>query len=430
LTLKSKTIGIIADDLTGANDTALQFHLKGCNIQILLDYTIEPSGKTNTQAWSISTETRNKTPEEAYKIVTDATEKLINNFNAEYIYKKIDSTLRGNVAQETLAVLNTMAGDAAVIVPAFPAEGRTTVGGYHLLKGVPLERTEVARDPHSPIFQSHIPTLLKQQTANEEIIGHIQLMTVMKGAGPVLLEINRLVKEGKKLIVIDAISTTDMEQIALAVEKSSYNLLPCGSAGLAQVLTKSWLPDTKYQHIPKVIPKLPVLIVSGSMAGLSKTQIKKLAESDEFDSYILELSLEDVLTEPSKELVERILEHLETEKIVAVHVNVSDEDEEEKLKELGMEKEKISNIITDYLANLSNKVIKEQNLIFLTIGGETSYKCCNAIGSKQLQLIDEVEPSIPLCLDLDAQWIVTKSGNFGMPSSLVNILKYFKQHQP
>ncbi|OGH94021.1 MAG: hypothetical protein A2039_02540 [Candidatus Melainabacteria bacterium GWA2_34_9] len=430
MTLKSKTIGIIADDLTGANDTALQFHLKGCNIQILLDYTIEPSGKSNTQAWSISTETRNKSPEEAYKIVTDATEKLINNFNAEYIYKKIDSTLRGNVAKETLAVLKTMEGDAAVIVPAFPAEGRTTVGGYHLLKGVPLERTEVARDPHSPIFQSHIPTLLKQQTDNEEIIGHIQLMTVMKGAGPVLLELNRLVKEGKKLIVVDAISTTDMEQIALAIEKSSYNLLPCGSAGLAQVLTKSWLPDTKYQHIPKVIPKLPVLIVSGSMASLSKTQIKKLAESDEFDSYVLELSLENVLTEPSEELVERILEHLETENIVAVHVNISDEDEEEKLKELGMEKEKISSIITDYLANLSNKVIKEQNLIFLTIGGETSYKCCNAIGSKQLQLIDEVEPSIPLCLDLEAQWIVTKSGNFGMPSSLVNILKYFKQHQP
>jgi len=430
LTLKSKTIGIIADDLTGANDTALQFHLKGCNIQILLDYTIEPSGKSNTQAWSISTETRNKSPEEAYKIVTDATEKLINNFNAEYIYKKIDSTLRGNVAKETLAVLKSMNGDAAVIVPAFPAEGRTTVGGYHLLKGVPLERTEVARDPHSPIFQSHIPTLLKQQTDNEEIIGHIQLMTVMKGAGPVLLELNRLVKEGKKLIVVDAVSTTDMEQIALAIEKSSYNLLPCGSAGLAQVLTKSWLPDTKYQHIPKVIPKLPVLIVSGSMASLSKTQIKKLAESDEFDSYALELSLEDVLTEPPEELIERILEHLETENIVAVHVNISDEDEEEKLKELGLEKEKISSIITDYLANLSNKVIKKQNLIFLTIGGETSYKCCNAIGSKQLQLIDEVEPSIPLCLDLDAQWIVTKSGNFGMPNSLVNILKYFKQHQP
>jgi len=56
LVLKSKTIGIIADDLTGANDTALQFHLKGCNIQILLDYTIEPSGQSNTQAWSVSSQ--------------------------------------------------------------------------------------------------------------------------------------------------------------------------------------------------------------------------------------------------------------------------------------------------------------------------------------------------------------------------------------
>ena len=421
MVLKSKTIGIIADDLTGANDTALQFHLKGCNIQILLDYTIEPSGKSNTQAWSVSTETRNKKADEAYKIVGDATHRLINNFNAECIYKKIDSTLRGNVAQETLAVLDAMKGDAAVIVPAFPAEGRTTVGGYHLLKGVPLERTEVARDPHSPIFQSHIPTLLKQQVENPEIVGHIQLITVMKGAGPLLTELNKLVKEGKKLIILDAVSTIDMEQIALAVEKSFYSLLPCGSAGLAQVLTKSWLPDTKYQHIPKVMPQLPVFIVSGSMASLSKTQLKKLAESDEFDSYVLELSLEDVLKEPSEELIERILEHLNTEKVVAVHVNVSKENESEK--------EKISVIITDYLANLSSKVVKKQSLVFLTIGGETSYKCCNAIGSKQLQLIDEVEPAIPLCLDLDAQWIVTKSGNFGTPNTLVNILKYFKQHQ-
>jgi len=429
LTLKSKTIGIIADDLTGANDTALQFHLKGCNIQILLDYSIEPSRISNTQAWSISTETRNEKPDKAAQITAETTERLINTFNAEYIYKKIDSTLRGNIAVEILAVLNAMNGDAAVVVPAFPAEGRTTVGGYHLIKGIPLERTDVARDPHSPIFQSHIPTLLAQQTDNPEIIGYISLMTVMKGAGPVLMELNKLVKEGKKLIIVDAISTTDMEQIALAIEKSSFNLLPCGAAGLAQVVTKSWLPDTKYQHIPKVIPKLPVLIVSGSMANLSKTQIKKLAESDEFDSYILELSIEDILEDPSEELVLKILEHLETENLVAVHVNISDKDEAEKIKELGIEKEKISNIITDYLANLSSRVIAKKTLILLTIGGETSYKCCYAIGSKQLQLIDEVEPSIPLCLDLEAQWIVTKSGNFGLPNSLINIIKYFKQHQ-
>lgn len=430
MTLKSKTIAIIADDLTGANDTALQFHLKGCNIQILLDYSIEPSGKSNTHAWSVSTETRNKSSEESYRIVVDATKKLSENFHAEYIYKKIDSTLRGNVASEISAVLDVMKSDAAVIVPAFPAEGRTTVGGYHLLKGVPLERTEAARDPRSPIFESHIPSMLSRQVENPETVGYISLMTVMNGAGPILTELNGLVKEGKKLIVIDAVSTTDMEQIALSIEKCCYNILPCGSAGLAGVLTKSWLPDTKYQHIPKTIPKLPVLIVSGSMANLSKTQIKKLADSDEFDSYILELSIEDVLEkEPSEKIIDKILEHLDTEKFVAVHIKVSEEDEEEKIKKLGMEKEEFSALITDYLAALSKKVIAKQSLILITLGGETSYKCCYSIGSKQLQLIDEVEPSIPLCLDVAAQWIVTKSGNFGIPNTLVNILKYFNRHQ-
>lgn len=428
MTLQSNTIGIIADDLTGANDTALQFHLKGCNTQILLDYSVLPVGKANTQAWAISTETRNSTPEKAVEKVKNAAKYLLDNLNIEYIYKKIDSTLRGNLAQEALALLEIMEGDAAIIVPAFPAEGRTTVGGYHLLKGMPLERTEVARDPHFPVGQSHIPTLLQQQVENPEIVAHIPLITVMKGAGPLLLELKKLVSEEKKLIVIDAVTTTDMEQIALAIEKCAYNFLPCGSAGLAQVLTRCWLPDTKYQHIAKIIPELPVLVVSGSKMPLSKTQIKKLSEYDEVDSYFIELTLEQLINKPDDEMIERVKEHLETEKIVAVQF-CGYENEKEKAEELGILPERISELLMDYLSSLCQKILKKQNLILVTIGGETSYKCCNAIESRHLQLIDEVEPAIPICLDHKAQWIVTKSGNFGTPNTLVNIIKYFKQHQ-
>ena len=35
--LLTNNIAIIADDLTGANDTALQFMMRGCNTQILFD---------------------------------------------------------------------------------------------------------------------------------------------------------------------------------------------------------------------------------------------------------------------------------------------------------------------------------------------------------------------------------------------------------
>ncbi len=428
MTLKSKIIGIIADDLTGANDTSLQFHMKGCNTQILLDCNVEPVGKSSTQAWAVSTETRNKPVEEAVKTVASIADSFVKTLNVEYLYKKIDSTLRGNIARETLAVLESMNGDAAVVVPAFPSEGRTTVGGYHLLKGIPLERTEVARDPQSPISQTHIPTLLAQQLGSKDKISLIPLITVMKGAGPILLELQKLIKEEKKLIVIDAVSITDMEQIALAIEKSSYNILPCGSAGLAQVITKSWLPDTKYQHITKTFPDLPIFIVSGSMTTLSKTQIEKLSKSDEFDSYVLELSVEQVQDEPSEKIVERLIEHLEIEKVVVVHMADIQANSEEK-SENTFSGKNLPKLITDYLAILSKKIIDKKNVIFVTIGGETSYKCCNSIGSKQLQLVDEVEPAIPLCLDHEAQGIVTKSGNLGTPNTLVHIIKYFKQHQ-
>ena len=51
----SNLIGIIADDLTGANDTALQFHLRGSNTQILLDYEGYLQNIKNSQTWAIST---------------------------------------------------------------------------------------------------------------------------------------------------------------------------------------------------------------------------------------------------------------------------------------------------------------------------------------------------------------------------------------
>ena len=55
----SNNIGIIADDLTGADDTSLQFFLRGANTQILLDSTVVPENKALTQVWAIPTETRN-----------------------------------------------------------------------------------------------------------------------------------------------------------------------------------------------------------------------------------------------------------------------------------------------------------------------------------------------------------------------------------
>ena len=431
----SNLIGIIADDLTGATDTALQFHLRGSNTQILLDYDAYLQDIKNTQTWAISTETRNMPSDEAYEKVKLATQVCIDKLKLEFFYKKIDSTLRGNVAVETLAMLDVLKWDAAILVPAFPAEGRITVGGYHLLKGVPIERTELARDVHSPIFESHIPTLLKTQLGHErkDLVGSIDLSTVMKGAGPILIKINELVKQGKKLIVADAVSITDIEQIVLASNKSEFNILPSGSAACAQVLGNVWLPELKHQHIAKTIPELPKLVISGSATQLNAIQIEKLSNSDDFkNTYFISLDLKTIIAGVTEEMTERIAQNLGQKNIVVVHTShlISDFDWfSDDCLNANLTKSKLAGLITDFLAELTKSVVSKKDVILITLGGETSYKCCSAIDSLQLQLVDEVASSIALSIDNKAQWIVAKSGNLGTSNTLIDILKYFETHE-
>ena len=99
----------------------------------------------------------------AYEKIKEVACFMRDKLDVRYFYKKIDSTLRGNIAVEALGLLQILEMDAAIIIPAFPNENRVTVGGYHLSKGVPIEKTEIASDPHSPIYESHIPTILQKQ---------------------------------------------------------------------------------------------------------------------------------------------------------------------------------------------------------------------------------------------------------------------------
>ncbi len=433
--ISSNTTCIIADDLTGANDTALQFYLKGANCQILLeDKSAEPLNMKGTQVWAISTETRNMDAEPAALKVADATRRFMETINADYYFKKIDSTLRGNIAVEVLAVLETLGMDAAIMVPAFPQEGRVTIGGYHLLKGVPIERTEMARDPHSPILESHIPTLMAYQLGDKsDLVGAVELKTVMKGAGPIIKRLKELIENGKKIIVMDAVSTVDIEQIILAMSKLTYNILPVGAAALAHELCEYWYADSELQHINKTIPALPKLVVSGSATNITAKQIEKLEQSDEYDNTLfVQLDLKTIVAGVQDELVNRIVQNLGMNNIVVVHTSKLLQDfdgfSEDSLN-AELTKSGLSNAITDFLAELTKRVLENKDVILITLGGETSYKCCRAIGASQLQLIDEVAPAIALSLDHEAHWIVTKSGNLGGVNTLIDILNYFENHE-
>jgi len=432
--INSNTAGVIADDLTGANDTALQFHLKGANTQILLSDEIELLNLKGTQVWAISTESRNVDSNTAYEKVVKIANMFKEKLNPDFLYKKIDSTIRGNIAVEILGILSVFEYDASIIVPAFPAEMRTTVGGYHMLKGIPMERTEMACDPHSPIRESHLPTLLRTQLPDEysDIVGQIELKTVMKGAGPILQKIKELIDSGKRIIVADAVSTVDIEQIALALNKSDSRILPAGAAAFAQCLGEYWFSDIENEHIIKTLPSLPKFIVSGSATQITANQIERLENSDEFDNILaVNLDIKTVLSGVSDELTDRVVSNLNLGNTVVVHTSELIKDFDgfsDDSFNAELTKANLADVITDFLAELTRRVTSKTEAILITLGGETSYKCCQAIGAHQLQLVDEVAPAIALSMDYKAQWIVTKSGNLGGVNTLIDILKYFESH--
>lgn len=434
----SNIVGIIADDLTGANDTALQFKLNGADTNILLNQDIQEKPSSLSQTWAISTESRNVSPQEAFEQVKQATQLFVNEINPDFFYKKIDSTVRGNIAVETLSMLEVLGWDAAVIMPAFPQEGRLTVGGYHLLKGVPIERTEMARDPHSPITESHLPTLLKSQLGEnlESLVGNIDLKTILDGAGPILMALNKLIDDGKKLIIADSTSTTDLEQIVLAMQKSNYEILPVGTAAAAKVLSNEWFPPNEEEEVlPVKLPSLPKLIVSGSATQITANQIDKLERNEDYEEnlLIIELDLNTVLNGVQESLVDRVVSNLGNDNIVLVHTSnllINFDGFSDDTMEADLTKAGLASSITNFLAELSKRVLDKKKAILITLGGETSYKCCNAVDANQLKLIDEVLPAIALSKNVNSdQWIVTKSGNLGGVNTLIEILKYFEKHE-
>ena len=247
------------------------------------------------------------------------------------------------------------------------------------------------------------------------------------------MRINELINEGKRLIIADSTSITDIEQIALAIKKCDKKILPTGTAAGAQVLSKYWLAGIEKVGANISVGNLPKLIVSGTATQITANQIKKLEQSDDYDNInFIALESAEVLEGVNESLVDRILTNLKSGVTVCVHTsdliaNFDGFSEDSFNAELT--KEKFASMITDFLADLTQKVSEKIEMILITLGGETSYKCCKSIDSNELQLVDEVAPAISICSDINRKWVITKSGNLGNSNTLIEILNYLKHHE-
>jgi len=420
---------IIADDLTGANDTGVQFSKKGYNtIVSILDESENIIIPDKTDVLVIDTETREVDAKTVQQRIKNVLQRL-NFSDKDIFYKKVDSTLRGCIGAELEGMINILEKDICVFTPTFPAQQRITIGGYLIINGKPLGLSKYYSGDLKAGKASFISFLLKQQTSLP--IARIDFIDVIKGQEAIFEKLNKLYQEGNKIIIVDATEEMHLKDIFNSINRFEGSVLYAGSAGLANYFPKSYNKNRSFKlNMEK--NKGPVLIVGGSRNSITKSQINHL--KGEIDFFDLNIDIEEIWSNRKT-----ILEHFLTESITVIkngqHLVIRTDpfyNDKENINKKLMQKHNLSFrelelIIRKFLGELTAEIVRNSPArnIILT-GGDIALGVCSALGIQNLNIVDELLPGIPLSTanlkNINLK-IVTKAGGFGEKDTLFKLIK-------
>lgn len=267
---------VVADDLTGAADTAIQFLPSGGEM-LLLDVERPPSTdfRVGVSGLALNTVSRASGQADAVTAVHKAA-KMISTLSFRLIYKKVDSQMRGRPGLEIETLRGLLGLDCAFIAPAYPEQGRLTRKGTHFVHDVPLAQGEAGHDPLTPVRESNLVRLVAGQAG--VAVGLVPWPDLDQGVKHAGRKIASLRADGKRLIVFDVLHRGHLDTIARISRESYPRALMAGSAGLAGSMTRSL--GVKIGPIPRRLPAARrLLFICGSQSRVLRRQTKCLAAS-------------------------------------------------------------------------------------------------------------------------------------------------------
>ncbi|MEH7387516.1 four-carbon acid sugar kinase family protein [Bacillus sp. JJ1521] len=419
-------IGIIADDFTGANDSGVQLALKGLRSSVILDWK-EEGNLQNQDVLIIDTNSRALAAKEAGAAVKKAALKL-QRLGYQCIYKKVDSTLRGNIKAELDAIEEVYQPELIVIVPALPKMGRTTKSGYHYVNGILISKSEFGKDPKTPVTESYIPHLLfkdsqrKASVLSEDVLHGTEVKF--------LQQIDDYLKQAISWIVCDIERESDFQRILERFIMTGKRIVWVGSAGLIEYLPEALQLKGKTIHNSSpVIGK--TLTVSGSLSKTTSLQLEEAARLE--DVFAVKLDVRKLL-QPNVE-TSSILEEIESHshaRHYMVYVEANEENRKIAQNEgeiQGLSKIEISERIATSLGIVANDICNLNQSIngLILTGGDTAKAVCSILGIKEMELVSEIEPGLPFGRLIGYEkdlWAVTKAGGFGNNESLKNAMHF------
>lgn len=256
---------IVADDLTGAADACVRLARAGQPAAVLPDLdAATPPLIDRAEVVAISVDTRRRPRDEAGCRVARAA-RLAGGRGGQVLLK-IDSTLRGHLAEEIGAALDAFGCSHAILTPAFPALGRRVIDGLLLVSG-----------PGAPAPADVRARLERQGLAGTASLPRPSLVST----GALVDGMQQARASGARILVADAATAADLARIVAAGRAAGGRPLWVGSAGLAEALRADAAEAGAHRSPPPPPPPHgrtgPVVLCIGSLHPATRAQEAALA---------------------------------------------------------------------------------------------------------------------------------------------------------
>jgi uncharacterized protein YgbK (DUF1537 family) len=424
-------IGVVADDITGANDIGIMFAKSGYLVYVYRYDAFRISDiKSLPDVLILNTDSRLDDAAVAYKKVFYATE-LLKDMSCTHFFKKTCSVFRGNVGVEFDAMLDALGMDFGIIVLGFPKNGRITRDGIHCVHGKRLEESEFRNDPVHPMLKSNIIEILQEQTRRS--VGLINYKQIAEGADALKKSIDGM-RSRYNYLIFDVLNQHDLHVIA---EATSDEVMFGGSSALAEELPVFWgqgCADLTLAEVPRK-QGLGILCVAGSLMPQTARQVRYFcnAGADCFELNTLRLFDDAERQDEIQRLVLAVSDRIMSGRDAVIYSG-NDEDKVAATKETGINRglslTEVSRMVSETVAEIASGVIARsgQNRILIA-GGETSAAVCDKLGVNGLIILDEIQPGLPSCMSTSQQpmLLILKSGSFGSDDFFSNAVEYLKR---
>lgn len=425
---------VIADDLTGANATGVL--LKKMNYKaytVMNAERIELSALSECDCVLYPTDSRGVDREIAYNRVKNVCS-LLKSEEVKVYAKRIDSTLRGNLGAETDAMLDCLGEEyVAIVAPCFPSSGRIVIGGYMLVNGLPLHKTDIAIDPKTPVKVSEAALLFRQQSKYQ--VSSIYMKDLMHGKHYLADRMKECAEQGSRILVLDCVTQEDLDLIADAVITSRLKVMAVDPGVFTATLSRKLIvPNEKKE-------KNKILAVVGSVHPNAKVQMeelwlsqrthnvfvktRELLEGDERRKREISRAAEEILKECQKNTVSTVTgDGIYPENRISFQLY---------MERYHCSMDEVTERINSAFAEITYRIFKAEPTFrgLYTSGGDVTVAVCQRFQTAGLSLADEVLPLAAYGQFLKGEFegvhIITKGGSQGERDAINRCITYLKQ---